>query len=194
MADAEVTIKTDLLDNGVVCRFLTDRPLHDQGVFFSSKEATKGSPLAAKLFEFEEVVAVKIAPEGVTLHRASTDGWDGVEKKACAEIQAAARSGKPAVAAGTPANLPTADAIRKKAQEIIDSRISPALAGHGGSISLENVKGATVYVRLGGGCSGCGMARMTLRHGVERALRDEIPELDEVVDLSLQGAGGSSCC
>ena len=50
------------------------------------------------------------------------------------------------------------------------------IAGHGGSVSILDVKDNVVYVRMSGGCQGCGLADMTLKNGVEAALLDAVPE------------------
>ena len=60
-------------------------------------------------------------------------------------------------------------------------KIRPALQGDGGNIELVELKGGVVKVRLTGGCVGCPMAAMTLKQGVERILKDQLPEVKEVV-------------
>jgi Fe-S cluster biogenesis protein NfuA len=79
--------------------------------------------------------------------------------------------------------------IREKVQNLIDTAINPAIAGHGGFVDLLDVKDKVVYLAMGGGCQGCGMADVTLRHGIEALLRDEIPEIAEVVDDTDHAAG-----
>jgi Fe/S biogenesis protein NfuA len=79
--------------------------------------------------------------------------------------------------------------IREKVQNLIENAINPAIAGHGGFVDLLDVKDKIVYLAMGGGCQGCGMADVTLRHGIEALLRDEIPEIAEVVDATDHTAG-----
>jgi Fe/S biogenesis protein NfuA len=79
--------------------------------------------------------------------------------------------------------------IREKVQNLIESAINPAIAGHGGFVDLLDVKEKVVYLAMGGGCQGCGMADVTLRHGIEALLRDEIPEITEIVDATDHAAG-----
>jgi Fe/S biogenesis protein NfuA len=79
--------------------------------------------------------------------------------------------------------------IREKVQNLIENAINPAIAGHGGFVDLLDVKDKVVYLAMGGGCQGCGMADVTLRHGIEALLRDEIPEIAEVVDATDHAAG-----
>jgi Fe-S cluster biogenesis protein NfuA len=79
--------------------------------------------------------------------------------------------------------------IREKVQQLIDSAINPAISGHGGFVDLVDVKEGVVYLAMGGGCQGCGMADVTLRHGIEALLRDEVPEITEIVDATDHMAG-----
>ena len=62
--------------------------------------------------------------------------------------------------------------IAEKVREVLDSQVNPAIAAHGGMISLVDVEETEIYVEMGGGCQGCALSRMTLRQGVERMLRE----------------------
>jgi Fe-S cluster biogenesis protein NfuA len=79
--------------------------------------------------------------------------------------------------------------LKEKVQELIDTMINPAVAGHGGYIELLDVKESTAYIRMSGGCQGCGAADMTLKGGIERLIFEEIPEITEVLDVTDHGAG-----
>jgi Fe/S biogenesis protein NfuA len=79
--------------------------------------------------------------------------------------------------------------VRDKVQELLDTSINPAVAGHGGYIELIDVKESTVYVRMSGGCQGCGAADVTLKAGIERMIFEEVPEVTEVLDVTDHGAG-----
>ena len=79
--------------------------------------------------------------------------------------------------------------IRQKVQNLIENAINPAIAMHGGFVELLDVKDKVVYLAMGGGCQGCGMADVTLRQGIEALLRDEVPEIAEVVDATDHEAG-----
>jgi Fe/S biogenesis protein NfuA len=79
--------------------------------------------------------------------------------------------------------------VWRQIQEILDTEVNPAVAGHGGFIDLIDVQGGTVYVLMGGGCQGCGMANVTLKQGVERILKGHIPEIEEILDVT-DHAGG----
>jgi len=70
--------------------------------------------------------------------------------------------------------------MREKVEAVLD-KIRPALISDGGNVELVDVNDGTVQVRLTGACDGCPMATMTLKMGIEQILRQEIPEVKEVV-------------
>jgi len=69
----------------------------------------------------------------------------------------------------------------KEKVEAILNKIRPSLMADGGNVELVDASDGIVKVRLTGACSGCPMASMTLKHGVERALKEQLPEVKEVV-------------
>jgi Fe/S biogenesis protein NfuA len=81
--------------------------------------------------------------------------------------------------------------LAERVRQVIDERINPAVASHGGRIGLVAVEGDAVYIEMSGGCQGCGMARVTLRQGVERMIREEVPEVGEIHDVT-DHAGGAN--
>ena len=72
--------------------------------------------------------------------------------------------------------------MKEKIQIAID-RVRPALQADGGDVELVEVKDGVVSVRLTGACGGCPMASMTLKDGIERVIREEVPEVKEVVSV-----------
>ena len=72
--------------------------------------------------------------------------------------------------------------MKEKIQIAID-RVRPALQADGGDVELVGVKDGVVSVRLTGACGGCPMASMTLKDGIERVIREEVPEVKEVISV-----------
>lgn len=79
--------------------------------------------------------------------------------------------------------------MRRKIQKLLDEEINPSIAGHGGYIELLDVMNNKVYVRMGGGCQGCGMASVTLRQGVELMIKEAAPSIEEVIDQTDHSSG-----
>ena len=72
---------------------------------------------------------------------------------------------------------------------VVDQAINPAIASHGGFVEVVAVEDQTAYVRLGGGCQGCGMASVTLSQGIESTITQMVPEVAKVVDVTDHAQG-----
>ena len=93
---------------------------------------------------------------------------------------------------GNPEDMPELTGeLAEKVQTVLESQINPAIASHGGQASLVGVEGQVVYLRLGGGCQGCGMAQVTLTQGIEKALRDAVPEIGNIIDATDHASGSN---
>lgn len=79
--------------------------------------------------------------------------------------------------------------VEEKLQQLLDNEINPMLASHGGFATLDRVEGDVAYLGMGGGCQGCGLAKMTLTEGIKTAIEDAIPEISQVVDITDHAAG-----
>ena len=79
--------------------------------------------------------------------------------------------------------------VAQKVQQVIEEQINPAVASHGGFVSLIDVKDQVVYVQLGGGCQGCGMVDVTLKQGIELAIKEAVPEVTEILDVTEHADG-----
>lgn len=132
---------------------------------------------------FKVLVAEATAPrlEGATVdfvERVNESGFEVRPDPAALEEQASA----PAAPEG-----PVADRVR----EVLDGQVNPAIAAHGGVIHLIDVRGTEVYLEMSGGCQGCAMSRLTLRQGVERMLRQAVPEISAVHDVTDHASGAN---
>ena len=67
---------------------------------------------------------------------------------------------------------------------VMEEEVSPALASHGGGGTVSNVQNGVVFIELEGGCKGCPGARMTMKNGIETLLKERVPEVKEVVDVT----------
>jgi Fe/S biogenesis protein NfuA len=79
--------------------------------------------------------------------------------------------------------------VAQRVMQVIEQQINPSIAMHGGSAELVAVAEPTAYVRLGGGCVGCGMATVTLSQGIEVAITEGVPEITSVVDVTDHASG-----
>ncbi|MER3395316.1 MAG: iron-sulfur cluster assembly accessory protein [Acidimicrobiia bacterium] len=79
--------------------------------------------------------------------------------------------------------------LAKRVQAVLDENVNPAIAMHGGRADLVAVEGSTAYLRLSGGCQGCGLAKVTLSQGIEVAIKEAVPEIESIVDVTDHAAG-----
>ena len=88
-------------------------------------------------------------------------------------------------------NSPWVDPKAREVQRVLDDDINPAIASHGGHVVLHDVKDDVAYVELHGGCQGCGMATVTLREGIEVRIKEVVPGIREVVDITDHARGAN---
>jgi len=93
----------------------------------------------------------------------------------------------PAIGAPPPADL--SGDVAQRVIQVLDQQVNPTIAAHGGRAELVGVEQGTAYLRLGGGCQGCGMATVTLSQGIERAITQAVPEITSVVDVTDHQSG-----
>jgi len=82
------------------------------------------------------------------------------------------------------AHLELSGTTAEKVTQLLEQQINPGLASHGGYAALQKVEDEVVYVTMGGGCQGCAVSAMTLREGIARSIKETIPEVKDVVDVT----------
>jgi len=188
--DKEIAIIGEPTANPATCKFTVDRPVYaGSSAYFEKREAAKLSALASRIFEIPEVETILIADNQVTVTKTGFEPWPVIGKQIGAKIREHIHSGEPAVSQEFERELPSEPEIKKKVQDLLDREINPALGMHGGWVELIDVRKNSVYLRLGGGCQGCGAADVTLRQGIERSIRETIPEIGEILDTTDHAAG-----
>lgn len=165
---------------------------------YLSKAETKGSPLAAKLFEFPFVKAVFIASNFVTVSKTDAVQWEEITNELRDFFLFYFSEGKPIITelpktempvdntfvekktVFTEHNAPSSE-IEVKIVEILEEYIRPSVESDGGSITFKSFNYGIVTVQLRGSCSGCPSSAITLKAGIEGLLKRMVPEVIEVV-------------
>ncbi len=188
--DPEIKIKaTPSVADPSRCAFQVDRPVFENHAFYFTKERASGSPLAERILAIEGMEAVLISHDTVTAIAEGYPDWRGAGREIGAAIREVLGSGKPAVADEVMENMLPPEKIRTVVQQVLDTQINPTVAMHGGKVRLIDVQTNNVFIEMGGGCQGCGMADVTLRSGVERALREFVPEIGDILDVTDHASG-----
>lgn len=81
------------------------------------------------------------------------------------------------------------DPLTKRVHEIIEKDINPGIAAHGGVAHLRGLQDNIVYLEMGGGCQGCAQSVATLRMGIETRIKEIVPEILEVIDVTDHSMG-----
>jgi len=90
-----------------------------------------------------------------------------------------------------PTELRISGPLAERVQRVIDEVINPGIAAHGGHVELVDVSDEALYIRMGGGCQGCAASQATLRMGIERMVREQVPEIQSIIDVTDHEAGVS---
>ena len=176
---SDIRIRGEPTADQQVCRFVVDRSLHDGNASFTSAAAAEGAPLAEALFALPDVSAVTIARDTVSVTKQGDAAWPEIGKLIGDAIRAQIASGEPAVGEMTPAS---GEELFERVQAVLVNEINPSIANHGGVVTLQRIEEGKAYVQMGGGCQGCSVVDVTLRDGVEKTLKERVPDLTGVRD------------
>jgi NFU1 iron-sulfur cluster scaffold homolog, mitochondrial len=179
--------------NPRICRFDTSTPLLPFGKLHFRKENQTNSPaLITALFSIEGITEVAVRENSLLVSTTSASSWQKIGKqvgqairdnltKSFEEFEHASRVSQESAEPSSETS--------QRIQKILDEKINPSVAKHGGRIQFMEYKEGRVYITMEGGCQGCSMSKVTLKSGVERTLREEIPDLLEVVDVTDHHSG-----
>ena len=189
-------IETETTPNPASLKFLPGQPVMQQGTReFASPEAAEASPLAQAIFDTGEVVNVFFGGDFVTVTAAPGVGWSDLKPQVLAILLDHFVSQAPLFTPGTAGDIavpPEAEAgmlveerdedsdIIAQINELLETRVRPAVAGDGGDIQYRGYRDGVVHLQMQGACSGCPSSTATLKHGIEGLLKHYVPEVVEV--------------
>ncbi len=176
--------------NPYSCEFVLEFAIESCGAYsFKTSADAEGSELAKEIFSVATVKSVVILGGTVTVIKADDSPWPPVAKEIGQAIRRAFASGKPLVAEQKKLRSPSEQEIMTKVVKILTDDVNPQVASHGGFIELIDVNEKDVYLRMGGGCQGCASSTATLKQGVEKTLRDKIPQIENIIDSTDHASG-----
>ncbi|HEV7747185.1 MAG TPA: NifU family protein [Pyrinomonadaceae bacterium] len=173
-----------------ICRFTTTRTLYVGIKTVSNLDDAKALPLAEKLICLSGVEKVQLIGHLLVVTKTTAREWEELSK----EIESVLTSYLISSEALTDDDVEErmmlmGRSTKEKVQYLIDRQINPGVAEHGGSVGVVDVKGDILYLRLYGGCQGCGAADFTLKQGIEAIVKRAVPEIGRIVDLTNHNAG-----
>jgi Fe-S cluster biogenesis protein NfuA len=188
-------IETETTPNPASLKFLPGRPVMSKGTReFATPEAAEASPLAQAVFDTGEVVNVFFGGDFISVTAAPGVNWSDLKPQVLSILLDHFVSEAPLFAPGTAGDISVpaeddallveeneADAdIVSQINELLETRVRPAVAGDGGDIQYRGFKDGVVYLQMQGACSGCPSSTATLKHGIEGLLKHYVPEVVEV--------------
>jgi Fe-S cluster biogenesis protein NfuA len=185
-AQTQIQIRAEVDREDIhVCRFTVDRPVHSGKASFATAEAAKENQLADKLFRLPGITGVELDGYVVAVTQSGAEDWRQVGKRVGSTIRNFLNP-PPEIPEGD--RLPPEE-VRMRVQAVLDEHINPGVASHGGFVELLDVQEDNIFIRMGGGCQGCGAADVTLKQGVERLIREYVPQVRDILDTTDHAAG-----
>jgi Fe-S cluster biogenesis protein NfuA len=160
---------------------------------FLDGEGSARSPLAHRLFGIDGVTAVYLDPETIAVTKSDQFEWPMMKIMVIGAIVEHFSSVFPVILdEDQPMPRPGLDTAEGKTiQKLVEQRINPRVASHGGSITLIDVHEDTVFIRMEGGCQGCAMASVTLKQGVATEIQAAVPKITTVQDVTDHASGAN---
>ncbi len=187
---SEIRITGEPTMDSQVCKFIVNRDIFSDGSFnCRSAEMAAGSPLLEALFAIDGISQVMVFGATLTIAKSNDKEWSSMGGEIGGAIREQFGRGVQLVDPNVLKRSASEEALRVQIEKLFAESINPQIQSHGGSVELADVEGTTVYVRLAGGCQGCSSANATLKNGIEKAIRQVVPEITDVVDVTDHGAG-----
>jgi Fe/S biogenesis protein NfuA len=136
----------------------------------------------------QDDVQVEVGGFSVLVEKGSADRLDGATVDFVERVNESGFEIRPARPGLRVAGPPTGE-LATKVRDVLDAQVNPAVSAHGGEIVLVDVQGTEIFIEMAGGCQGCALSRMTLKQGVERMVRQAVPEITAVHDVTDHGSG-----
>lgn len=175
-----INVATVPTPNPDALMFRVDEALIPTGTFeYRLGQKLSDSPLAQSLFQIDGVELVLIAPRFVTVGKAAGADWPEIVPFAKNAIRTLIHEGGMAVMDDALVNTPAANLgeVEQRILALIDDEIRPAIANDGGDVVYAGFEDGIVKLQLVGSCGSCPSSLTTLKHGIERMMMEEIPEV-----------------
>lgn len=169
-------------------KFMVDRTFLESGsINFSKPEDAKTSVLPNALFGIDGIEGVMVGTNFVSITKTTDAGWENILEESTDLIKKYASADEPILDESLIAEAEEKggeeNEIVQKIKSILDAEIRPAIAMDGGDCQFISFEDGVVQLQLQGACSSCPSATLTLKMGIESRLKEDIPEVKEVVQV-----------
>ena len=180
-------VETEHTPNPDTLKFLPGKKVSEIGpIEFLKNDKSVDVPLANKILSLEGTLMVFFGEDFITVKKEKDLDWEDIKHTIISEINEYYSKGNKVIIKknqNQSDKLSSSDEpneVVKKINEILDTKIRPAVAKDGGDITFKSFKDGIVSVELKGSCSGCPSSVMTLKQGVQNLLCHYIPEVKSV--------------
>lgn len=195
MNENEIKVTGEFMPDPNMCRFQVNVPVLEGGsLVFDSPTESLGSPLVDALFAIQGITRIRVAGGHITLTKNIPTPWPELAKFILPAIKIPILSGQPPISPEAQANqqvIGSGEDIADVVEQLLENHINPALSSHGGFVRLVKVEDQNVFIEMGGGCQGCAASKMTMKHGVESAIREVCPQVGDIIDVTDHTAGAN---
>ncbi len=182
----DVTISAQITPNPNTLKFVLNKILLESGSLdFATPQQAQGSPVVEALYGIDGVEGVLVGTNFISISKSFSIDWATLAEPITDTLQRLLSGDGPYVNPDllqTMGNHSGSD-IEKRIKEILDTEIRPAVAMDGGDIVFYGYEDGVVSLHLQGACSTCPSSTLTLKLGIENRLREELPEIREVVQI-----------
>ncbi len=189
MSNDKINLTAMPTPNPNTIKFLVENTFFERGsIDFPIAEKAESSPLPKALFDIKGIEGVMIGTNFISITKHDDEGWENVLEVSSNLIKDMLSDEKqtlfdPELIKKTEETGKNDSESVKRIKEILDNEIRPAIAMDGGDCEFIGFEDGILTLQLQGACSSCPSSVMTLKMGIENRLREDIPELKEVVQI-----------
>jgi Fe-S cluster biogenesis protein NfuA len=193
---SDISIEARPLVSPQACQFVISKKVSTKRILLKKGRNSFGSKLIDTIFAIDPIEEILIEDAVITLKKKGNSTWqelgpqigkaireslssqDYISAKLIEEID------KPVVVDEEELKGRIEDVKR-----LLEKQVAPALAAHGGHVTLAKITGGMVHLSFGGGCQGCAQVSVTVKDGIEKILKEELPWMEAIVDVTDHTSG-----
>ena len=179
-------IKVEETPNPDTLKFIPEKELGlDNNIFLKKTDELIQYPIAQEIFKLEGIKSILLDNDFISITKNEKESWDYLKTIITSKVGSFLENNKEIKVQG----LKESKEERKfsetemKIKELLETRVKPVVAGHGGDISFHSFEEGKVFLELKGSCSGCPSSTATLKMGIENMLKHYMPEIKEVLEV-----------
>ena len=180
-------LRVEETPNPNTLKFIPEKSLDFKGTkLFTAKDDYENSELLKTIFSIEGVTNVLLNSDFISVSKSEKEDWNVLKTILTAKIGTALQS-KDSLFENENKKIndqDTENPIEKEIINLLETKVKPVVASHGGDITFHSFKDGVVSLELKGSCSGCPSSTATLKMGIENMLKHYLPDVKEVVELS----------